>query len=573
QYYMGGANGFRETIALPSTIAGQQVGIVGATQTTIGSTAYVARRGAISTGTGTVMLSADPATGKDFAGTHNKTLLVNLRGDIRLNDKIHLQTWSGYTNFKGTQRQDADFNGYALSPITFNGKTVMAEVPTAGTATGMFIFDAATKTQQVSQEIRIGDQTSHGLRWSVGGLFWYEDVKQKLGSISNAGLVDSSGNPVNVYADIAALGGYGPAQDQGRTTYHYSVYGMAEYDITDKLSVEAEGRWARESYDYLFAKSIAISTTAVNGVYPFTTTGTAFSASVGTSYFAPRASINYKATRDLMFYASYGRGVKPGGMSQVQTINPADAAYGTEKLDSYEIGFKSAWFNRKLTFNASLFRMDYKNKQESTLVPVPFSVNPQGNVSLIQNVGGARVDGAEVEVAAALARGLTVTAGYTYLDAYYTNYDLPTTSPITIALAGGCTIKTVGNLKGCYVNLNGNRLEGAARHSLVGSINYRYPLGNDLKLLWETDVQYRSRRFLDNTNAYWYKAYANVDMRIGVENGRYQLIAYVTNLFDNRTVQSGQTSGDTQALPSGGLSLTAFAADKRQFGLRGQFKF
>lgn len=574
QYYNGGAPevNLRETIPLPASIAGQQVGIVGAPQTTIGSTAYVARRGELGRGIGKVYLSADPATGKDFPGTHTKTFLANVRTEFALTDKVMLNTWTGYTDAKGTQTQDADFFGRPLTTITQSGSTGLAEVPLGGIATGLFFFDAATKTRQFSQEIRFSDQTSHGFRWAIGGLYWWEDVDQKLGSISNAGF-SSAGRPVNIYYNLALLGGRGPAQDQGRRTNHYSAYGMAEVDLTDTLTLSAEGRYAREQYDYLFARSIAISTTAVNGIFPFTTTGSAFTGTTSTNYFAPRAAINYKPSKDLLFYGSFSRGIKPAGISQVQTPNPQDAAFGTEKLNNYELGFKSTLLDRRLQLNASIFRMDYKDKQESTLVPVPFSVNPQGNVSLVQNVGGARIDGAEFEISALLMPGLTFNVGYTYLNARYTDYDLPSTSPITIALAGGCTIRTEGNLRGCFVNLDGNRLEASAKHSAVGGLSYRAPITDNMKLLVETDMQYRSRRFQDNTNAYWYKPYANVDARIGVENSQYSLILYVTNLFDNRSIQSAQSGGDTQALPSGGLSLTTFAADKRQVGLRGRFNF
>jgi iron complex outermembrane recepter protein len=574
QYYIGGAPEvlLRETIPLPASVAGQQVGIIGATQTTIGSTAFVAKRGLISNGIGRVQLSADPATGVDFPGTHNKTFITSLRTEFELSNAINLQTWTGYTNFKGAQRQDADFFGRPLTTITQSGSTGRAEVPLGGIATGQFYFDAQTQTKQFSQEVRLSDQTSHGFRWAIGGLYWWEDVKQQLGSLSNAGF-SSGGVPVNIYYNLSLLGAHGPAQDQGRTTKHYSVYGTAEVDLTDKLTLSAEGRLGKESYNYLFARSIAISTTAVNGIFPFTLTGAAFNAGTSTKYFAPRVALNYKVSPDLLFYASFARGIKPAGLSQVQTPNPQDAAFGAEKLNNFELGFKSSFFNRRLTLNGAVFRMDYKDKQESTLVPVPFSVNPQGNVALIQNVGGARIDGLEFELAAALAPGLTATFGYTYLNARYTNYDIPSTSPITIALAGGCTIKTVGTLKGCFVNLNGRRLEASARHSMVGGLSYRHAISDDLKLLVEADALHRSRRYQDNTNSYWYDPYTNVDLRLGIENKAYSLILYVTNVFDTRTIQSAQSSGDTQALPAGGLSVSSHAPDKRQIGLRARYNF
>lgn len=578
QYYIGGAPevNLRETIPLAAGIAGQQVGIIGAPQTTIGSTAYVAKRGEIGKGIGQVQLSADPATGKDFPGTRVKTFLSSLRGEFDVTGNIMLSTWTGYTRSRSRQRQDGDFFGRPLTPYTQAGTTLLAEVPLNNAPVGFFIFDAASVTEQFSHEVRVADQTSKGFRWAVGALYWWESVNQKLGSISNSGFSAPGSTPpraVNIYANLALLGGYAPGQAQARTTNHYSAYALAELDITDKLTASFEGRYANEEYDYLFARNNAIGTTAVNGVYPLITTGAVFRSGTSTNYFAPRAGLTYTVSPDLLFYGSFARGVKPAGLSQVQTPNPADAAFGTEKLNNYEIGFKSSLFDRRVRINAAIFRMEYKDKQESTLVPVPFSVNPQGNVSIIQNVGGARIDGAELEISGLIAPGLTFNAGYTYLNARYTDYDLPSTSPISIALAGGCTIRTEGNLRGCFVNLDGRRLEASARHSAVGSLSYRTPITQSLELLVEGDMQYRGRRYQDNTNSYWYSPYANVDLRIGVENGAYSLIAYVTNVFDNRSIQSAQSGGDTQGLPAGGLSMAAFAPDKRQFGLRGRFNF
>jgi iron complex outermembrane receptor protein len=578
EYYIGGAPevGLRETVPLPANVAGQQVGIIGAPQTTLGSVAYFAKRGLLGKGIGTVNLSTDPATGLDFPGTHTKTSLSSLRSQIGLFSDVELSTWTGYTDSRQTSVQDTDFFGRKLTTVTQSGSTGLAEVPAGNIATGLIFFDAATHTRQFSQELRIGQQGNHRFRWAIGGLYWWENAQQKLGSISNAGFNAPGVTPataVNIYYDVKLLGGRGLAQDQGRVTHHYSAYATAEFDLTDKLTLSVEGREARETYDYLFARSNAISTTAVNGVYPFVLVGSAFNASTATTYFAPRATATYKFSPDFLTYFSFAKGIKPAGLSQVQTPNPQDAAFGTEKLYNYELGFKSTLFDRRLQLNAAIFREDYKDKQESTLVPVPFSVNPQGNVSLIQNIGGARIDGAELEIAALLTRGLNFSFGYTYLDAKYTDFNIPQTSPITIALAGGCTIKTVGNFKGCYVNLDGNRLEGAARHSFVTSLNYRRPLVRDWSLLADGDVQYRSRRYQDNTNQYYYSPYANVSIQLGVENTKYSILFYVNNLFDNESVQSAQSSGDTQALPAGGLSLATFAADKRQFGLRARVNF
>ena len=573
EYYIGGAPEVnqREAVPLPVGIAGAQVGIIGAPQATLGSIAYFARRGSLGNGIGTVNISADPATDGEYPGSRTRAFISSVRGEFDVTDRITLSSWTGYIAVRSRQILDVDQFGRKLTTFTQAGVTGLAEVPPGGANIGLFQFDAETKTKQFSQELRLGQLSGPGFRWAVGGLYWFENVSQLLASLSNAGL----GAGRSPYFNLKLLGGRGPQQEQGRETTHVSAYALVDIDITDKLSISAEGRYARENYDYLFARTLGFAATPnAAGIFPFTVLGAAFNASVSTTYFAPRVNINFKPRDGLLFYASASRGVKPAGLSQVQTPNPADAAYGTEKLNNYEIGFKSSLFDRRVTLNASIFRMDYKNKQESTLVPVPFTVNAQGNVSLVQNIGGARIDGAEIEVAALLAPGLNFNVGYTYLDARYTNFDIPQTSPITIALAGGCTLKTVGNFRGCYVNLNGRRLEASARHSVVASLNYSRPIASDgWKLIAQSDFQYRSRRYQENTNSYWYDPYALVDARLGVENDKYSIIFYCNNVFNDQTIKSAQSSGDTQAVIPGGLSIATFAPDKRQFGIRARVNF
>lgn len=67
-------------------------------------------------------------------------------------------------------------------------------------------------------------------------------------------------------------------------------------------------------------------------------------------------------------------------------------------MDSYEIGFKSAWLDRRLTFNVAAFYADYKDLQQTTTIPQPESA--LGNETIVTNVGSATIKGLEVDVVA-----------------------------------------------------------------------------------------------------------------------------------------------------------------------------
>ena len=47
----------------------------------------------------------------------------------------------------------------------------------------------------------------------------------------------------------------------------------------------------------------------------------------------------------------------------------ASIPYDPETVDNFELGMKSEWLNGRFRFNASVFYMDFKDKQEEQSVP------------------------------------------------------------------------------------------------------------------------------------------------------------------------------------------------------------
>ena len=59
----------------------------------------------------------------------------------------------------------------------------------------------------------------------------------------------------------------------------------------------------------------------------------------------------------------------------------------------------------------------------------------------------------------------------------------------------------------------------------------------------------------------------------GIEDETKSVIFYGTNIFDNRTVKSAQTAGDTAGGFPVKLALLNYAPDRAQWGLRLGYKF
>lgn len=140
----------------------------------------------------------------------------------------------------------------------------------------------------------------------------------------------------------------------------------------------------------------------------------------------PKAEVDYQATPDEMVYASASKGFRPGGVSpSVPTAFGCGASlaalgvtvdearlYKSDSLWSYEVGEKSTWFNQRLTVNAAAFYIDWKNLQQSILLPCGFGYTG--------NVGAAKSEGFELEARARPIESLDLSAGVGYEHAVVT---------------------------------------------------------------------------------------------------------------------------------------------------------
>jgi iron complex outermembrane recepter protein len=148
-----------------------------------------------------------------------------------------------------------------------------------------------------------------------------------------------------------------------------------------------------------------------------------------------RGSLGWQATPTIFTYATASRGYKGGGFNdQTGSFAPfgndfvafAQAAQATkpETADSYEVGFKSEFFNNRVRLNATAFHVKYKNLQKN--INVPIVVNGQPNqFTQFQNAASATVKGLEIESSALLFQGFTLRGVLGYQDAKYGDYDAP----------------------------------------------------------------------------------------------------------------------------------------------------
>ncbi|WP_164857227.1 TonB-dependent receptor [Sphingomonas crocodyli] len=121
------------------------------------------------------------------------------------------------------------------------------------------------------------------------------------------------------------------------------------------------------------------------------------------------AGLNYKFDDDTLIYGKYVTGYISGG-------NYFGIEYGEETSSSWEAGFKTELFDRRLRSNLALFSVKYGNLQQTLAGQ---QVGRPDLSSIVLNAGNAKAKGFEWENTLVPVDGLTLTASVGYTDFNY----------------------------------------------------------------------------------------------------------------------------------------------------------
>jgi iron complex outermembrane receptor protein len=350
-------------------------------------------------------------------------------------------------------------------------------------------------------------------------------------------------------------------------TRSYAAFGQATYDITRRTHVDAGIRFNREKIDVKFTNLPLSGGTAANCA--ITCLGNAADDQV--TY---KVALRQDITDDVMAYVSYATGYKGQGYDIASGFTSAKAAdpVNPEHSKAYEIGLKSAFFNRRVQLSLAGFWTDYRDFQSQAA-----SIDPAGNLVFnLTNVGKLRSKGVEAEISARPVKSLRIDASASYLDATIRSYPGATCYPGQTA-AQGCVDINPGTAVTLGQDLAGSRLSNAPRfkYTLSGTYDVALP-GMPFNGFLQADYSHQSRvryDLLGNPRTVQ-PGYGIFNASIGIEgqgDRGYRVSLFVNNLFDKAyagTIQNaqGESAGlaTTQLLPRNA---------KRYFGIRARFRY
>lgn len=321
------------------------------------------------------------------------------------------------------------------------------------------------------------------------------------------------------------------------------------------------------------------------------------------------AILSYKATDDLLLYASYARGYKAGGFNLDRSalkspIFPFGGQAGAQALvrnlqfdlelvDSYEVGAKYA--TGPFGISVAAFRSDFSNFQLNTF---------NGTVFLVQNVNGCNGDlvgGPDADTDTSAATGACAAGDVGYgvrTQGFEAEAQLNPADNFNVA-AGFTYAKTdyrgdlVGTAAGAPLDpalrkLPGDNLSNAPEVVVTGSMTWTPEIGSSgLTGLFYVDSRLSSD-YNTGSDLFPQKeqdAFVLVNARIGIRGPdlKWSLEFWGQNIFDkdyaqvafNSPFQAGTTSApfvDPQ-YPGGRQLFSQFLAEPRTYGATVRFNF
>ena len=257
-------------------------------------------------------------------------------------------------------------------------------------------------------------------------------------------------------------------------------------------------------------------------------------------------TLSYELAPDVLAYGTYAKSFKTIGINQNGLPTDANgqpiAAAGTirpEKVDHFELGLKSQFWDRRATLNLAAFRTEIRDYQ-ATVNNGQFGVLR----GFLANADKVRSQGIEADFSIRPSQRFTAYASGAYTDAKYVRF---TDAPCPPELSGG-TIATAGQtpsapgtpggISPANCDISGQRLPGVSKWAFSFGAEGNVPaqfLGKAGEVYLGYDGSYRSD-FSSNPSP---SIYTNVDgyhlsnFRLGFRSDDgLNLFAWVRNAFD-----------------------------------------
>jgi iron complex outermembrane receptor protein len=448
---------------------------------------------------------------------------------LKLDFKIEIGTFTSVSDYNQTKEIDTG-DAYDFRPVT----TSLLYFATGGIPAALGgPFDESQSQfideKTYSQELRFTSNKIGGFSWIAGAYFVHTDRFISTGNLADRGdgipavYYNPIVNPANPFATNTNQTFLADSQSNNA----WAVFGDATYEFNEQWEIDAAIRYDEDRRQ-----------NTTDTPQHFLPDPTAHTGEVRDATFdaaQPKGTLRYKPSDNLTFYGGWSRGFRSGGFNQtgVGAIAASTHHLGVHDLfqaeiaNTWEVGAKSLFFDRRLGANLALYHTDSHNGY-FFYYDATTSTQNLGNLD-------ATYKGAELELTAKATERLDLYANFGYTDGRITRMQDPT--------------------------VVGNEPPLLTKNTVNAGFQYHQPVGDGLNGVLRLDYQEIGRTWWDPYNVTSRDPVSLVNLRTGLEADRWSVTAWSKNLTNK--IYNAEFS-------AGGF---LWRAPPRRYGVDFTFKF
>ncbi|WP_292037865.1 MULTISPECIES: TonB-dependent receptor [unclassified Brevundimonas] len=473
-------------------------------------------------------------------GTMNRANVLT-KGSNKLNDRFDRDTVyydGGRNNFQKQQTTSQSLQvAYDFGPATLTGVVGAYQGSSQGDGdidggvlndpvnSGAIPFRSESGTlssdlKQNTYELRLSSNGDNRLAWQVGAFYWDERINLVSGTFDGVGgLIPTKATDITQKSDS------------------WSVFGQANYQVTDAFKVTGGVRYTDDSRDYQGRVVIGTPANAQGQV------------SVGDEQVSWDVSALYEVNDSLNLFARVAKGYR-GPSIQGRNL-PVLTTADSETVMSYEAGLKSRLWNGRARLNATAYLYEVSDMQFT-------AIGGADNSNRLINADKGEGYGVELDGDVYLGAGFSLAAGFAW------NHTEIKDSNLLVAVCGAnCTVTDPTVMVGTArrANVDGNPFPQAPEYTANLTLSYVRPIGDAQELFASTDwvMQKDFNLFLYESVEFMQDTAFEGGLRAGWRdlNRGLEAAAYVRNITDEANVIGAIDFNN----------LTAFVNEPRMYGV------
>lgn len=415
-------------------------------------------------------------------------------------DNYTLTSITSYQHADGLSRGDID--GTSIYPVDVAFPSVTED---------------RADVSQLTQEFRIASSDLSSFRWQSGLFFFDSDLD--VGTTSFASEVtDDDGNVTRQDALV------------NHTNTSWAVFGQGEYDFSAKTTLTAGLRYTYDEKAFRLKQLSALGAVIGQQVDPV---------DLDDDHISWDIALNHKLNKKSSIFARVASGFRAQSIQgrDVGFLGSASTA-DSEKILSYEVGYKADLLDNRLRLNTAAFYYDLDDIQLT-------AVGGNNNSVGLLNADSGTGYGIEADIEFLPVERLSLTAGYSYNHTEIKDNDLQ------VAACGSaqCTVldptSVVNGADGNPITLaaiDGNSFNNAPEQTLNVSAHYWHPVkSGELYAYTDWAVTGDTQIFLYESEEYNTSSQFEGGLRLGYINHEksYEVGLYGRNITDEVNIKGG----------------------------------